>query len=64
MFATRSYHIGSPDAWPGEGSTYGDISRERVGKVTMVGLRSETNLFWEKRLMWNVRKGGNGERRR
>ena len=28
------------------------MSRERVGKVTMVGLCSATNLFFEKRLMW------------
>ena len=48
--------MGSPGGWIlGSGWTYGDISRERVGKVTMVGLCSATNLFLEKRLMWNKR---------
>lgn len=40
----------------GFGSTYGDMSRERgPGNVTMVGFRSETNLFLLKRLTWNNR---------
>ena len=40
------------------------MSRERTGNVTMVGLRSDTNLFLEKRLMWKRRYGGSGWRRR
>lgn len=48
--------MGSPGGCRlGLGSTYGDMSRERTGKVTMVGLRSETNLFLENRLMWKSR---------
>ena len=40
------------------------MSRERTGNVTIVGLRSDTNLFLEKRLMWKRRYGGSGWRRR
>lgn len=36
------------------------MSRLRASKVTIVGLRSVTNLFEEKRLMWNSKYGGKG----
>lgn len=49
------------DHMDGFGSTYGDMSRPRGdGNVTMVGFRSETNLFLLKRLMWNIRNCGRG----